>query len=93
MAAVCALAVIAADRTATTAAQPRGQAVAWAIFVDDLHADFRDTGRLRDLLRQLAKLVVEDDAVALATSGPSQGTRSRRRSATQRCRGRQVSQT
>jgi hypothetical protein len=39
--------------------------VLWLIFVDDLHVDFRDTGRLRDLVRTIAKeLLVGGDLIA-----------------------------
>jgi hypothetical protein len=46
--------------------------VHWIVFVDDLHLDFRTTGRLRDLPRAVAReLVREDDAVTVVSSGPS----------------------
>ena len=54
------------ERAASSAAvPPRPSGVLWLIFVDDLHVDFRDTGRLRDLLRTIAKeLLVEGDLIA-----------------------------
>ena len=46
--------------------------VAWAIFIDDLHADFRNTGRLRQLLRGVGdELIQAGDTYAVTTSGPS----------------------
>lgn len=60
---------------ALEASAPRttGQApVSWAIFVDDLHLDFRNTGRFRDFLRQIDRnLIAEGDSVAMSASGPS----------------------
>lgn len=44
----------------------------WLIFVDDLHLDFVQTGRLRDMLRTIVKeLILEGDRAAMASSGPS----------------------
>ena len=46
--------------------------VTWLIFVDDLHLDFRNTGRIRDLLRTIgAELIREGDRLAIVSSGPS----------------------
>jgi len=46
--------------------------VAWVLFVDDLHLDFRNTGRVIDLLRTVLNDVVrEEDLAAIRTSGPS----------------------
>jgi hypothetical protein len=46
--------------------------VTWLIFVDDLHLDFRNTGRIRDLLRTIgAELIREGDRFAIVSSGPS----------------------
>ena len=46
--------------------------VAWVIFVDDLHLDFRHTGRIRNLLRTIVAQVVRDgDLVSVRASGPS----------------------
>lgn len=46
--------------------------VTWLIFADDLHLDFRNTGRIRDLVRTIVKeLGNEGDRFAIATSGPS----------------------
>ena len=42
------------------------------IFVDDLHLDFRNTGRIRDLFKQVAtELVHEGDMFAVVSTGPS----------------------
>jgi VWFA-related protein len=44
----------------------------FVIFVDDLHLDFRNTGRIRDLFNQVAtELVHEGDMFAVVSSGPS----------------------
>jgi VWFA-related protein len=44
----------------------------FVIFVDDLHLDFRNTGRIRDLFKQVAnELVHEGDMFAVVSSGPS----------------------
>jgi hypothetical protein len=46
--------------------------VTWLIFVDDLHLDFLNTGRVRMLLRSIASELVRDgDAFVLRSSGPS----------------------
>jgi hypothetical protein len=42
------------------------------VFVDDLHADFRNTGRLRNLLKSIAtELIQEGDWCGMRSSGPS----------------------
>ena len=42
------------------------------IFIDDQHLDFRNTGRIRDLLRRIAKqLIHEGDMFGIVSSGPS----------------------
>ena len=42
------------------------------IFVDDLHLDFRNTGRIRDLFKRISKtLVHEGDMFAMVSTGPS----------------------
>ena len=46
--------------------------VTWLIFVDDLHLDFRNTGRIRNLIRTITKeLIHEGDSFAIASSGRS----------------------
>jgi hypothetical protein len=46
--------------------------VTWLIFVDDLHLDFRNTGRIRDAIRTISKELVQDgDRFTIASSGPS----------------------
>ena len=42
------------------------------IFVDDLHLDFRNTGRIRDLFKKVAtELIHEGDMFAVVSSGPA----------------------
>ncbi len=42
------------------------------IFVDDLHLDFRNTGRIRDLFKKIAKdLIHEGDMFGIVSTGPS----------------------
>lgn len=42
------------------------------IFVDDLHLDFRNTGRIRDLFKRIAKYLVHDgDMFGIVSTGPS----------------------
>jgi len=42
------------------------------IFVDDLHMDFRNTGRIRDLFKKIRKELVHDgDMFAIVSTGPS----------------------
>ncbi len=42
------------------------------IFVDDLHMDFRNTGRIRDLFKKIAKELVHDgDMFGIVSTGPS----------------------
>ena len=44
----------------------------WLIFIDDLHLDFRSTGRIRDALKRIAaELITENDRFAVVSSGPS----------------------
>ena len=44
----------------------------FVIFVDDLHLDFRNTGRIRDLFKKVStELVHEGDMFAVVSSGPS----------------------
>jgi VWFA-related protein len=46
--------------------------IAWLIFVDDLHVDFRNTGYLRTLLKSIATDLIRDrDVFAARSSGPS----------------------
>jgi hypothetical protein len=46
--------------------------VTWLIFVDDLHLDFRNTGRIRDAMRVMAAELIRDgDTFAIGSSGPS----------------------
>jgi VWFA-related protein len=42
------------------------------IFVDDLHMDFRNTGRIRDLFKKIGKeLIHEGDLFGIVSTGPS----------------------
>ncbi|CAN5370271.1 hypothetical protein BH23ACI1_BH23ACI1_28900 [soil metagenome] len=42
------------------------------IFVDDLHLDFRNTGRIRDLFKRISKELIHDgDMFAILSTGPS----------------------
>jgi len=42
------------------------------IFVDDLHMDFRNTGRIRDLFKKISKeLIHQDDMFGIVSTGPS----------------------
>ena len=42
------------------------------LFVDDLHLDFRNTGRIRDLFKKIAKeLIHEGDMFGIVSTGPS----------------------
>src|SRR6478752_113911 len=44
----------------------------WLIVVDDLHLDFRNTGRIRNTMKTIvAELVLEGDRCAIASTGPS----------------------
>lgn len=66
----CALAACAA-RTVPPPLKSPGNA--WLLFIDDMHLDFRNTGRLRDLLKMVGNQVIKDgDAFMVRSSGPSQ---------------------
>ena len=42
------------------------------IFVDDLHLDFRNTGRIRELFKKIAKDLIHDgDMFGIVSTGPS----------------------
>jgi VWFA-related protein len=44
----------------------------WLIFVDDLHLDFNNTGRIKDLFKKISReLVHEGDMFGIVSSGPS----------------------
>lgn len=44
----------------------------WLIFVDDLHLDFNNTGRIKDLFKKISReLVHEGDLFGIVSSGPS----------------------
>jgi len=55
-------------------ARPRNDAAGriFLIIVDDLHLDFRNTGRIRDLFKRIARtLVHEGDMFGIVSTGPS----------------------
>jgi len=42
------------------------------LFVDDLHLDFRNTGRIRDLFKRISKTLIHDgDMFGIVSTGPS----------------------
>jgi VWFA-related protein len=54
--------------------RPRNDAAGriFLIIVDDLHLDFRNTGRIRDLFKRISKnLIHEGDMFAMVSTGPS----------------------
>ncbi|MEP6917216.1 MAG: VWA domain-containing protein [Acidobacteriota bacterium] len=56
------------------AAKPTNDAAGriFMIFVDDLHLNFRDTGRIKDLFKKIAKeLIHEGDMFGIVSTGPS----------------------
>jgi VWFA-related protein len=56
------------------AARPTNDAAGriFVIFVDDLHLDFRNTGRIRDLFKKVStELIHEGDMFAVVSSGPA----------------------
>jgi hypothetical protein len=66
------LALTAMAGTANAAATAKAPDVTWLVFVDDLHLDFRNTGRMRAVvLAALKQLPAEGEAVAMFSSGPS----------------------
>lgn len=69
---VCALLAIATVALAQDRPPSTTAPVTWLIVIDDLHLDFRNTGRLRDMLKTLASELIRDgDQFAIASSGPS----------------------
>jgi hypothetical protein len=72
-----ALLALASTSSALMAARPESpsaaaEPIAWVVFVDDLHIDFRNTGRIRQLVQIfLNDIALEGDLVAIRTSGPS----------------------
>ncbi len=71
--ALAAIAVMSGGRPGARAAQPEGgDAVRWLVLIDDLHLDFRTTGRLRSAVTAVVRPLVEAGLVAaLRTDGPS----------------------
>lgn len=56
------------------ASRPRNDAAGriFLIFVDDLHLDFRNTGRIRDLFKRISRnLIHEGDMFSIVSTGPS----------------------
>jgi hypothetical protein len=64
------VAALALGLTAIPTAQS-SPSTAWLLFVDDLHLEFRNTGRHRDLIRRLAALVRPTELIGIHTTGPS----------------------
>ena len=65
-----ALALVGPEPASPAPSSPAG--VAWIVFVDDLHINFTNTGRLHTLLDTfVTELVREGDSVTLLSSGPS----------------------
>jgi hypothetical protein len=61
-----------AVRGTSQASSAASDPVAWVVFVDDLHIEFRNTGRIRQLVQTFLNDIVNDeDLVAIRTSGPS----------------------
>lgn len=61
-----------AAQSPRSAPSPGAAGIAWLILVDDLHMDFRHTGRIRDFLRSIPTgLMRDDDVVVMRASGPS----------------------
>ena len=66
-----AIALISTTRPSAERAQPIAPEVHWLIFIDDLHINFADTGRVRDLLRAISKTLIRDgDAYEVRSSAP-----------------------
>jgi hypothetical protein len=66
------LLALTAMATAAKPAAAQQTEVTWLVFVDDLHLDFRNTGRIRDVVRRVVKqLPAEDEAVGMFSTGPS----------------------
>jgi hypothetical protein len=66
------LALTAMATTARAAPVQEPVPVTWLVFVDDLHLDFRNTGRMRAVvLAALKQLPAEGEAVAMFSSGPA----------------------
>jgi VWFA-related protein len=54
--------------------RPRSDAAGriFILFVDDLHLDFRNTGRIRDLFKRISKELIHDgDMFGIVSTGPS----------------------
>jgi hypothetical protein len=66
------LLAVAAIATSANGAAAKQPPVTWLVFVDDLHLDFRNTGRIRDVVRTvLRQLPAEGETIAMFSSGPS----------------------
>jgi hypothetical protein len=72
IAAFCLGASVAASTQSSVPAIVARAPVTWLIVVDDLHLDFRNTGRIRDAIRTMAaELILEGDRFAMVSTGPS----------------------
>ena len=74
----CLIALLCLVASASVAAQSSPPAAAgrvpvtWLIVVDDLHLDFRNTGRIRDAIKTIAAELIQDgDKFGIASTGPS----------------------
>jgi VWFA-related protein len=77
------IALITACLVSTLGAAPKAQTagdgsvaapagITWLVFADDLHMDFRNTGRIREFLLSIsARLRRDGDVTVMRTSGPS----------------------
>lgn len=66
------LLAVAAIATTANAAAAKQPAVTWLVFVDDLHLDFVNTGRIRTLVRtMLNELPTDGDTVAMRSCAGS----------------------
>lgn len=66
------LLAVAAIATTANGAAAKQPAVTWLVFVDDLHLDFPNSGRLRHVVQQVVKqLPADGDVMAMFSSLPS----------------------
>ena len=69
---ICVVACVTAFAHSPTSAAAAIGPVTWLFFVDDLHLEFRNTGRIRDAMRRVvADFVEEGDRFAIRSAGPS----------------------
>lgn len=69
---LCLAASVAASAQSSAPAVAARAPVTWLLVVDDLHLDFRNTGRIRNAMKTMvAELIQEGDKFAIASAGPS----------------------